>query len=204
MKKVPDNLGAIAQSMIARGVAQEDLDYTIGLVMSAGAALGDRLVGHRSRKGIHDRLKQIGLESFCKTTGGKGLHVVTPISVGKSNLGWDEAKTFAQAVCARMADDSPDKCLIKMTKKLRTGRIFLDYLRNDRMSTAVAPLSPRARPGAPVSMPVDWAKVRKGLDPLRYTMRTAPGLLSKTKPWEGYKDASRPLAPAIRKLLARL
>lgn len=155
-------------------------------------------------KEIHDRLKQIGLESFCKTTGGKGLHVVTPISVGKSDLGWDQAKTFAQAVCAQMADDSPDQYLIKMTKKLRTGRIFLDYLRNDRMSTAVAPLSPRARPGAPVSMPVDWAKVRKGLDPLRYTIRTAPALLNKTKPWEGFRDASRPLAPAIRKLLARL
>jgi bifunctional non-homologous end joining protein LigD len=88
-----------------------------------------------------------------------------------------------------------------MTKKLRTGRIFLDYLRNDRMSTAVSVLSPRARPGAPVSMPFDWKKVRKGLDPLRYTMRTAPGLLAKDKPWQDYCESERPLRAAIKKLL---
>jgi bifunctional non-homologous end joining protein LigD len=154
-------------------------------------------------KEIKDRLEQLGLVCFCKTTGGKGLHVVTPINVGKTDLGWDQAKAFAQAVCANMANDSPEEFLIKMTKKLRTGRIFLDYLRNDRMSTAVAPLSPRARPGAPVSMPIEWSKVRKGLDPLKYTMRTAPALLSKTKPWQGYEDGERPLEPAIRKLLSK-
>ncbi|OYW53197.1 MAG: DNA ligase D [Hyphomicrobium sp. 32-62-53] len=150
---------------------------------------------------IKDRLEGFGLICFCKTTGGKGLHVVTPISVAKTKLRWPEAKTFAQAVCAQMANDSPDKFLIKMTKALRPGRIFLDYLRNDLMSTAVAPLSPRARPGAPVSMPIAWTTLRRGIDPQKYTLYSAAGLLRRSKPWADYCDAERPLEPAIRKLI---
>jgi bifunctional non-homologous end joining protein LigD len=154
-------------------------------------------------KEMRSRLEGLGLVAFCKTTGGKGLHVVTPLKVKKgSNLGWEEAKGFAQAVCTYMANDSPGKYLINMSKKQRTGRIFLDYLRNDRMSTAVAPLSPRARPGAPVSMPVAWSQVRDGLDPTRFTVRTVPALLAKSKAWSDYCDAERPLAAAIRKLVA--
>ena len=148
------------------------------------------------------RLENLGLVAFCKTTGGKGMHVVTPLIVKeKDDLGWDEAKAFAQAVCSAMAADSPDRYLLNMSKKLRSGRIFLDYLRNDRMSTAVAPLSPRMRPGAPVSMPLNWNQVRAGLDPQRFTMVTAPALLTKSKPWPEYCDAERPLAAAIKKLV---
>ena len=99
-----------------------------------------------------------------------------------------------------MAADSPDKYLITMSKKERTGRIFLDYLRNDRMSTAVAPLSPRARPFAPVSMPMAWTQVRAGLDPMRFTLRSAPKLARRSRAWDGYDKSARSLGAAIRKL----
>ena len=149
---------------------------------------------------LRDRLDALGLISFCKTTGGKGLHVVSPISQEKNaELDWQVAKTFAEAVVTQMAADSPSRYLTTMAKKDRSGRIYLDYLRNDRTSTAVSLLSTRARPGAPVSMPVDWREVKAGLEPLRFTIRTAPGLLPK-KFWQGYDDAERPLKDAIRRL----
>jgi bifunctional non-homologous end joining protein LigD len=150
---------------------------------------------------IRDRLEPLGLVSFCKTTGGKGLHVVAPLApVGKNGPGWPEAKAFAQAVCQQMAADSPQRYVVNMAKKKRNERIFLDYLRNDRMSTAVAPLSPRLRPGAPVSMPLVWTQVRAGLDPAQFTLRTAPALIARSAAWRGYDEAARTLAPAIKRL----
>ncbi|MDM9627598.1 DNA ligase D [Rhizobium sp. S152] len=150
---------------------------------------------------IRDRLEELGLVSFCKTTGGKGLHVVTPLLVPKGKkLSWDEAKGFAHDVCQAMARDNPDLYLIKMSKAQRDGRIFLDYLRNDRTSTAVAPLSPRARPGATVSMPLNWTQVKAGLDPKRFTVRTVPGLLKNSTAWQDYCDGQRSLTQAIKRL----
>ncbi|WP_320201638.1 DNA ligase D [Agrobacterium sp. rho-13.3] len=150
---------------------------------------------------IRDRLEELGLVSFCKTTGGKGLHVVTPLSIPKGKkLSWDEAKAFAHDVCEDMARDNPELYLIKMAKNQREGRIFLDYLRNDRMATAVAPLSPRARPGATVSMPLNWTQVKADLDPTRFTVRTVPGLLKKSTAWQDYGDGRRPLEQAIKRL----
>jgi len=155
---------------------------------------------------VRDRLEDLGLVSFCKTTGGKGLHVVTPLAqppkskAGADELNWPEAKAFAQAVCRKMADEQPDLYVLNMSKAQRNGRIFLDYLRNDRMSTAVAPLSPRARPGAPVSFPLTWAQVKKGLDPKRFTIRTAPALLAETSAWRDYFESERSLREASRRL----
>jgi bifunctional non-homologous end joining protein LigD len=151
-------------------------------------------------KEMRDRLEALGLVSFCKTTGGKGLHVVTPLAGKKGKLTWPEAKKFAHDVCLQMAQDAPDQFLVKMSKKLREGRIFLDYLRNDRMATAVAPLSPRARAGATVSMPITWREVKADLDPKKFTVRTAPAILAKTSAWADYHDAERPLGEAIRRL----
>ena len=152
-------------------------------------------------KDMRQRLTAVGLESFCKTTGGKGLHVVTPLLHGaRDKVTWKEAKAFAQGVCQWMANDDPERYLLNMSKKLRKGKIFLDYLRNDRLSTAVAVLSPRAREGATVSMPLTWPQVRGDLDPKKYTVRTVPALLAKTKAWDGYDDAAASIKAAMKKL----
>ncbi|MGA2055515.1 MAG: DNA ligase D [Bradyrhizobium sp.] len=156
-------------------------------------------------KEMKQRLEALGLESFCKTTGGKGLHVVTPLRYGaKDKVTWKEAKAFAQGVCQWMANDNPGQYLLNMSKKLRKGKIFLDYLRNDRMATAVAVLSPRARDGATVSTPLTWSQVRDDLDPKRYTIRTVPALLAKSKAWDGYDDAASSIKSAIKKLDGKL
>jgi bifunctional non-homologous end joining protein LigD len=153
---------------------------------------------------MRQRLADVGMESFCKTTGGKGLHVVVPLLHGaRDKVSWKEAKAFAQGVCQWMADDDPERYLLNMSKKLRKGKIFLDYLRNDRMSTAVAPLSPRARAGATVSMPVTWDQVKSDLDPKRYKVRSVPGLLGRSKAWEDYDDAATSIKAAIKKLAAK-
>src|SRR5205823_9095593 len=95
----------------------------------------------------------IGLKSFLKTTGGKGLHVVAPIEPERD---WDEVKAFTRSIAEAMATDSPDRYVATMSKKLRRGHIFVDYLRNGHGATAIAPYSTRARASAPVSTPMTW------------------------------------------------
>ncbi|MFC0240067.1 DNA ligase D [Rhodopseudomonas telluris] len=157
----------------------------------------DEVIG--AAREMKERLEALGLATFCKSTGGKGLHVVVPLKP-RDDVDWKQAKTFAQTVCAQMAEDSPDRYLLNMSKQQRKGKIFLDYLRNDRMSTAVAPLSPRAREGATLSMPLTWPQVKAGLDPKRYTVETVPSLLRKTKAWSDYDKAATPLKPAVKAL----
>jgi len=145
-----------------------------------------------------DRLSALGLDSFCRTTGGKGLHVVVPLAVRRGrNAGWTGAQAFTRAVCARMAADSPDRYVVNPRLAVRAGKVFLDWLRNGPKATAIAPLSPRARPGAHVAMPLDWAEVTSALDPARFTIRSAPARLRGGGPWVDY-DRAAGVLPSTR------
>jgi bifunctional non-homologous end joining protein LigD len=131
---------------------------------------------------VHERLAAIDLQSFVKLSGGKGLHVVLPID----GTGWDTVKTFVQALAQAMAADEPARYLAKMTKSIREGKIFIDYLRNSLEQTSVAAYSTRARAGAPVSVPVSWQELARTSGGNQYTvmnlMKRLRGL--KHDPWD--------------------
>ena len=145
---------------------------------------------------LRARLRRAGLEGFCKTTGGKGLHVVAPLMAADAPT-WPQAKAFSRDLCRSMAGDRSDRHTLKFSKVGRSSLILLDYLRNDRVATAVAPLSPRARDGAPVSMPLTWEQVRPGLDPKAFTVRTAPAALKRSRAWDDYVRSEGSLRAAI-------
>jgi bifunctional non-homologous end joining protein LigD len=106
---------------------------------------------------VRERLKQLGLRSFVKTTGGKGLHVVAPI---RPSLGWEPIKAFTHAFALQMEQDNSKLYISKMTKAARKNKIFVDYLRNEREATAVAPYSSRARLGMAAALPLDWDELK--------------------------------------------
>ncbi len=145
-------------------------------------------------------LEELGLDSFPMTTGGKGLHVVIPVA---PRLGWDEVKTFTQQIADHFAAVSPERFTSNMSKAQRKGRIFIDYLRNGRGATAIAPFSMRARANATVATPVGWDELARGVDPAAFTVRTIPGRLDalKADPWAGYHTKT-PITSAMRKRLS--
>ncbi len=136
---------------------------------------------------VRDRMTELGLQSFLKTTGGKGLHVVIPM---QRRYGWATIKAFARAVAESMAGDNPDRYIANMSKEKRKGRIFVDYLRNDLTSTAVSAWSARARPGATVSTLLDWSELSVELKPSAFTIETVPERLAgqKRDPWAEFHD----------------
>jgi bifunctional non-homologous end joining protein LigD len=147
---------------------------------------------------IREALLGIGLKSFAKTTGGKGLHVVVPLT---PKLQWDEAKAFTKWVADTLVAQSPGQFTANQTKKARQGRIYIDYLRNGRGATAVGAYSPRARPGAPVSTPLFWEEVENGMRPEAFTVETVPDRLAKlgADPWAEIGKIRQSVSAAVRR-----
>ncbi len=141
---------------------------------------------------MRDRLAALGLTSFPMVTGGKGIHVVVPLT---PRHGWDEIRTFAEAMARMVAAEEPERYLAVMSKARRKGRIFIDYLRNARGATAIAPFSSRARGGAPIAAPVSWAALGRLQDAHPIAVDTAVAALAKERrdPWSGYFDVDQVL-----------
>jgi bifunctional non-homologous end joining protein LigD len=141
---------------------------------------------------VRARLADAGLASFVKTSGGKGLHVVAPLV---PSAGWDQVKSFAKGLAESMAADHPDLYVATISKAKRPGKILVDYLRNARGSTAVAPYSTRARAGAPVSMPLGWNELSPTIGPAYFTVDNAGARLASldADPWADYGRAAMPL-----------
>jgi bifunctional non-homologous end joining protein LigD len=133
-------------------------------------------------KAAHDLravLGGMGLDSFAKTTGGKGLHLVAPI---ERRHEWKAVKAFARALAEKLSADQPNRFLSRISIAERRGRIFVDYLRNDPTSTAIAPYSTRSRAGAPVATPLAWEEVSADLDPASFNVTTVPDRLARLGP----------------------
>ncbi len=147
-----------------------------------------------------DRLADLGLESFLKTSGGKGLHVVAPLAPKHD---WDEVKEFSRALAEAMARDDPRGFTSKMAKKERTRRIFIDYMRNGPGATTVAAYSVRARKGAPVSTPLHWDELGGRMKPASFHVgnvaRRLQGLHS--DPWKAFRRTSQTLTAAMKRKL---
>ncbi|WP_441999051.1 non-homologous end-joining DNA ligase [Microvirga sp. 2TAF3] len=152
---------------------------------------------------IRERLKTIGLESFAKTTGGKGLHVVLPV---RPETDWEDAAAFTRDLAEAMAADEPERYTTTSVKREREGKIFIDYLRNNREATSVAPYSTRARSGAPVSTPVAWDELTPKLKPNGFTvMNLGKRLASLRKdPWAGIDKVNQALPERARTRRARM
>ncbi len=166
----------------------------------AGVAWPDIVDAVRALRGM---LEEIGLVPFLKTTGGKGLHVVTPI---RPSVDWTAAKGFTRAVAELMVRASPERFIATATKARRSGRIFIDYLRNAQGATAIAPYALRARAGAPVSVPLAWNELDAARDVrgAHFNLRNLEARLRETRvdPWEGMAAAAVTLTAAMRKRVA--
>ncbi|MBV9583915.1 MAG: DNA ligase D [Alphaproteobacteria bacterium] len=181
--------GSTVKKLETPDIVTFDFDPDIGLpwerVTEAALEMRQALLG-------------IGLQSFAKTTGGKGLHVVVPLT---PKLDWEAIKEFAKWVAEKFVTTYPDRFTSNMAKRARTGRIFIDYLRNGRGATAIGAYSARSRPGAPVATPLFWDEVEKGVKPDGFTVATVPDRLKKLKsdPWAEIGKVRQTIGARVRK-----
>ncbi|MGA9657964.1 MAG: DNA ligase D [Asticcacaulis sp.] len=149
---------------------------------------------------VRQRMDEFGLDTFVKTTGGKGLHVVVPLT---PKYGWPTIKAFAHAIAESMQADDPARYIATMSKAARKGKIFVDYLRNELTATSVAPYSVRARPGATVATPISWEELTDKLKPADFTITSVPKRLKalKTDPWAKFASTRQTLDEAWLKAL---
>jgi bifunctional non-homologous end joining protein LigD len=170
-------------------------DYLVfDLDPGEGVTWGDVMDG---AKDLRKRLEAVELTTFLRTSGGKGLHIVVPIA--RRNT-WDEVKAFAKSVADTMARDEPDRYIATMSKAKRRGKIYVDYLRNQRGATAIASYSTRARDGAPVAAPISWNELTSKTRPNMYNIENLPARLAKLKsdPWAEFFSTRQSLTREVR------
>jgi bifunctional non-homologous end joining protein LigD len=182
-----------------RGSSIDHLEDADRLVfdLDPGPGIGWKDIVAAARE-VRERLADLKLKSFIKTTGGKGLHVVLPIRPTP----WDKAKEFCRRLAEQMEADAPDRFTSVIKKSVRGNRIFVDYLRNSREATAVAPYSTRARPGAPVSVPIAWEELKTLKSANQYTVLNLDKRLSRlrTDPWKGIGKLKQALPDLKRRV----
>ncbi len=150
----------------------------------------------RTARELRERLQGFGLQAFPRTTGGKGLHLVVPL---RPQADWHTVKEFAQRVAHQHAHDEPQLLTAHPALSKRRGRIYLDYLRNSRGASAIACYSPRARPGAPVAVPLRWDELSPAVHSDHYTVATLQRRLAalRADPWQGFFEAAVPLSETL-------
>ncbi len=149
---------------------------------------------------VRDLLARVGLVSFPKTTGGRGLHVVVPL---EPRAGWDECLGFSRAIATCLAQADPRRCTSSMVRSVRVGRVYIDYLRNHRTASSIAEYSARASPAAPVAVPLAWSEVERGTRSDAYTVENVVARVKMRvrDPWEGYGDAKQRLRGSMMRTL---
>jgi bifunctional non-homologous end joining protein LigD len=202
-----DGLMALVQASVLEihtwGCRIEDLERADRMVLDLdpGPGVAWEAVVEAAQE-VRRRLAEHGLASWVKTTGGKGLHVTAPLSPA---VGFKEVKEFSRAIAEALAASDPQRYTASMSKHVREGRIYVDYLRNGRGATAIAPYSPRARPGAPVAAPLAWAELASGLGPSYFNVTNIAARLGSVRrdPWSGLAAARQSIGTGAQSLRRR-
>ena len=190
-----DGLQALAQLGTAEihtwGATADDIEHpdhiTIDLDPDSGVSFADL---KRATLEVREHLESLGFAAYLKITGGKGLHVVVPL---EPSAGWNEVKGFSKDFVDAIAAADPERFVTVATKAKRTGKIFLDYLRNGRGATAIAPWSPRARPGAPISVPAGWPLLEKTRTMPVFSLKKLAAARKASDPWGNFDKDRKPL-----------